>query len=71
MKNKVLAEARNASGLTQGDMAKALGVSLVTISKWENGHVALKLGMLQDYYRICNEQGKEIIRSLDVLEGVA
>ena len=32
-------KARLLAGITQGELAKRVGVSVVSVNKWENGHV--------------------------------
>lgn len=41
-----VAEIRSRAGLTQEDLAEAVGVSPVTLSRWERGHAALGLARL-------------------------
>lgn len=36
---KLIPELRAAMNVSQDDFAKLLGVSTVTVSRWENGHV--------------------------------
>lgn len=53
-----LTQLRNAKGVTQDDVAKALGVSNKTISKWENGSSAPELAMLAalaGYYNVSTD----------------
>lgn len=68
MKDKtglILAAARKASGMTQADMAKALGISVVSVSKWENGKVSLKLDNIQRWYSALNAEGQQMMQSLN------
>lgn len=56
-KNLIL-ELRSAMNLSQEDFAKLLGVAVVSISRWENGHskpkkiIRVKLKKLFDRYDI-------------------
>ena len=38
MKPKQIRKLREACGLTQGQFAKAIGTSRVTVNRWENGY---------------------------------
>ena len=53
-----LTRLRNEKGVTQDDVAKALGVSNKTVSKWENGISSPDLAMLialAEYYRVSTD----------------
>ena len=53
-----LTQLRNAKGVTQDDVAKALGVSNKTVSKWENGTSSPDLTMLvalAEYYNVSTD----------------
>ena len=53
-----LAQLRNEKGVTQDDVAKALGVSNKTVSKWENGSSSPDLAMLialAEYYCVSTD----------------
>lgn len=53
-----LAELRNAKGVTQDDVAQAIGVSNKTVSKWENGTSMPDLPMLvmlAEYYEVTTD----------------
>lgn len=53
-----LTQLRNAKGVTQDDVAKALGVSNKTVSKWENGTSSPDLTMLvalAEYYAVSTD----------------
>lgn len=45
--------ARVNKGLTQRKIAELMGVSYVTISHWENGHVIPKKAQFEMYCRLC------------------
>ena len=55
---RLIPELRAAMNISQEELAKILGVSLVTVSRWENGHVKptkiikVKLGKLFTRYDI-------------------
>jgi transcriptional regulator with XRE-family HTH domain len=44
-----LASARRAAGVTQADVAEALGISQTTVSAWERGRIEISIGSLIDY----------------------
>jgi transcriptional regulator with XRE-family HTH domain len=44
-----LASARRAAGVTQADVAEALGISQTTVSAWERGRIEISTGSLIDY----------------------
>jgi len=53
-----LTQLRTAKGVTQNDVAKALGVSNKTVSKWENGTSSPDLTMLvalAEYYKVSTD----------------
>ena len=53
-----LAELRNAKGVTQDDVAQAIGISNKTVSKWENGTSMPDLPMLvmlAEYYEVTTD----------------
>ena len=53
-----LSELRNAKGVTQEEVANALGISNKTLSKWENGTSSPDLNMLvalADYYNVTTD----------------
>ncbi len=53
-----LAELRSTKGVTQDDVAQALGISNKTVSKWENGSSAPDLSalvMLAEYYEVTTD----------------
>lgn len=55
---KKLVELRNANGVTQEEVAKALSISNKTISKWENGTTTPDLSMLvklSGYYNVSTD----------------
>jgi transcriptional regulator with XRE-family HTH domain len=64
----VLAAARKASSMSQSEMAKALGISVVSVSHWENGHTAMTLDKMQRWYAALSEDGRKVMRSLNVFE---
>lgn len=66
----VMAAARKASGLSQSEMAAALGVSTVSVSKIENGHTAITLDRVQQWYRILNDQGRAVMQTMNIYAGV-
>lgn len=47
MRNNWIVQARKQLGLTQSEFAKLLRVSVVTVSRWENGHRNPKAKILE------------------------
>lgn len=44
-----LRSARKSAGVSQADVADALGVSQTTVSAWERGRIEISIGNLIDY----------------------
>lgn len=57
-----LAAARTSSHLTQSDMAKILGLSAQTISKYENDPTRATYRVLRGYLDNVGVEGKEIMQ---------
>lgn len=53
--------ARIAAGMTQGELAKKLGVSLVTIWKWEMGYALPRVSRLKDVAGALNVTVAELL----------
>lgn len=59
--SNIILELRAAMNISQEDLAKLLGVAVVTVSRWENGHskpnkvIQVKLKRLFDRYDIDTE----------------
>ena len=60
----LMAAARKASGMTQLDMAQALGVSTVSVSSWETGKVPMTVDKLQRWYDALPNTGQEVMRGI-------
>lgn len=58
---KFIAQLRQNSNLTQAQLGEELGVTNKTISRWENGHYAPDIDMLQSLSRKFNVSINEII----------
>lgn len=56
-----IAQARYASGYTQSELAKKLGVTPPTVSGWENDPSSMRLGAFFDLYRLVAPRGKAIL----------
>ena len=46
-----IADARRSRGLTQGDLAKAVGVTAQAVSKWERGNSCPDIAILDEVAR--------------------
>ena len=46
-----IADARKGRGLTQGDLAKAVGVTAQAVSKWERGNSCPDIAILDEVAR--------------------
>ena len=67
---KTMASARKASGLTQEQMAQLLGVTKVTVSHWENAKGFITLEKMQRWYAALPEEGRAVMRSMNIYSGV-
>ncbi len=60
--SRLLPELRSAMNVTQEDLAKIIGVSPISVSRWENGHakpkkiIQVRLKKLFDRYDIKTEE---------------
>jgi transcriptional regulator with XRE-family HTH domain len=59
---KVCRMIREQAGLSQNDIADALGVSRVAVTRWENGARRPRGRLLRRYARLLEEIAKEVAR---------
>ena len=56
---------RHRTGLTQEDLAHALGVTFSTVSRWENGHVRPSLLAWKALEQVAAERGTPLLDERD------
>lgn len=61
--NEKLLALRKGAGLTQNDLAKKVGVTIQTISRWENGISVPSLESIKKLSELFNVPGSEIFLS--------
>ena len=59
-----IAELRKARGMTQRELAAALGVSCVAVAKWELGHCAPASSKLPDIARVLGVKVGELFKEV-------
>lgn len=55
-----LSEARRRAGMTQKDVAKAMGVSVFTVARWEKGKHKPKIAEIKMLAELCGISTEEI-----------
>ena len=63
MKSSSIKRARKAAGMTQEDLASALGINRATISKYESGNIPITVQQLEEIARALHTTVGEIIDS--------
>ena len=57
-------KARLAAGLTQGELAKKLSISVVSVCKWENGHTFPRPKRLKQVAKVLHIPVKDLLEEV-------
>jgi transcriptional regulator with XRE-family HTH domain len=66
-----LRTARRAAGLTQKQLAEALGVESITVSRWERGVTVPSLSRLRRIAEVTETTVSDLVRAPDAMSGQA
>ena len=55
----IVKEVRSQLGLSQEELARALGVSFATVNRWENGRTTPSRLALRQFEQFCQDKRKE------------